>query len=131
MKRIAVNPTEWSIPFEFNQGEVVEGHTRTLYCAGQTSIGDDGQPKHAGDYRAQATLALDNLAAVLEGAGMTFANVIRLTIYTTDVDAALANFDILTEAAKAAGIRPPQSLIGVAALAFPDLMIEIEATAVA
>ena len=131
MKRTAINPNDWSIPFEFNQGELVEGHTRTLYCSGQTAIGDDGQAKHAGDFRAQAQLAIDNLKAVLAGADMTFANVVRMTIFTTDTEAALANFDILSETAKAAGVRPAQTLIGVAALAFPELMIEIEATAVA
>ena len=131
MKRTAVNPTDWSLQFGFNQGELVEGQSRTLYCSGQTSIGDDGQPKHAGDYRAQAGLALDSLEALLAKADMTMANVVKLTLYTTDVQAALTNFDVLTSRLESAGIKPAQTLIGVAALAFPDLMVEIDATAVA
>jgi enamine deaminase RidA (YjgF/YER057c/UK114 family) len=38
---------------------------------------------------------LDNLEAVLTGAGMTFANIVRLNIYTTDVDEALTHYEVL------------------------------------
>ena len=52
----------------FNQGEVIEGHTRQLILAGQTAMSADGQPQHAGDMGAQISMALDNIEAVLEGA---------------------------------------------------------------
>ncbi len=77
------------------------------------------------------TLALDNMAAVLKAADMAFSNLVHFTIYTTDVPATIANFDVLGARLADAGVKPPQSLIGVAALAFPSLMIEIEATAMA
>lgn len=78
---------QWSVDMGFNQGEVVTGETRTLYLAGQTSMSAEGQPQHAGDMAAQLALATDNLETVLQQAGMSLPNVVRLNIYTTDVDA--------------------------------------------
>jgi len=59
------------------------------------------------------------------------ANVVRLNIYTTDVDTFLANEGPLSERTRAAGVAPPGTLVGVSRLAFPELMVELEATAVA
>jgi enamine deaminase RidA (YjgF/YER057c/UK114 family) len=131
VKRTAVNPWEWSLQFGFNQGEVVEGQTRVLVCAGQTAVDGDGTPQHSGDMAAQIELALDNLEAVLAGAGMTLANVVRLNTYTTDVDAFIQHAAVRRERTGAAGVTPPGCLIGVARLAFPELMVEFEATAMA
>jgi enamine deaminase RidA (YjgF/YER057c/UK114 family) len=131
VERTAVNPWTWSLNFGFNQGEVVEGGARVLFCAGQTSVDGDGNPQHPGDMAAQIALAADNLEAVLSGAGMSLANVVRLNFYTTDVDAFLAKAEVLAQRTGAAGVAPPGTLLGVARLAFPELMIELEATAVA
>jgi enamine deaminase RidA (YjgF/YER057c/UK114 family) len=131
VERTAVNPWTWSLNFGFNQGEVVDGATRVLFCAGQTSVDGEGTPQHPGDMAAQIGLAADNLEAVLEGAGMGLSNVVRLNFYTTDVDAFIANAAVLGERTGAAGVAPPGTLLGVARLAFPELMIEMEATAVA
>jgi enamine deaminase RidA (YjgF/YER057c/UK114 family) len=131
VQRTAVNPWQWSVEFGFNQGEVVEGGQRVLFCAGQTSVDGNGAPQHAGDMAAQVALAADNLEAVLHDAGMSLANVVRLNLYTTDVDAFLENAGGLSERTGAAGVAPPGTLLGVARLAFPELMIELEATAVA
>lgn len=129
MKRTAVNPWEWSKQYQFNQAEVVEGASRHVICAGQTSIGPDGSVQHPNQLRPQITAALDNLEEVLKGAGMTLANIVRLTIYTTDVDDMIANWDALASRLAAANVAPPQTLLGVARLAFAELKVEIEATA--
>jgi enamine deaminase RidA (YjgF/YER057c/UK114 family) len=131
VERSAVNPWAWSVNFGFNQAELVEGATRTLYCAGQTSVDENGAPQHPNDMPAQIALAADNLEAVLAGAGMTLANVVRLNFYTTDVQGYLTNAAVLGERLGAAGVAPAGTLLGVASLAFPELLIEIEATAVA
>ena len=130
VQRNSVNPWPWSVEMGFNQGEVVEGHRRTLFCAGQTAMSAEGQPQHADDMGAQVLMAIDNLEAVLREAGMGLANVVRLNIYTTDIDLFFANYGPMTERLAAAGVAPPGSLLGVARLAFPELMVEIEATAV-
>jgi enamine deaminase RidA (YjgF/YER057c/UK114 family) len=132
VQRTAVNPWQWSLEFGFNQGEIVEGGQRVLFCAGQTSVDGEGSPQFAGDMAAQISLAVDNLEAVLRGAGMGLANVVRLNIYTTDVDAFIGiGGGALSERTGAAGVAPPGTLLGVARLAFPELMVELEATAVA
>lgn len=129
MQRTGVNPWPWSLGLGYNQGEIIEGAGRQLVCAGQTAVDGNGNPQHPGDMRSQITLALDNLEAVLNGAGMTLASVIRLTIYTTDVDEALKNFDILGSRFGPLKASPPMTLLGVTRLAIPDLLFEIEATA--
>jgi enamine deaminase RidA (YjgF/YER057c/UK114 family) len=131
MERTAVNPWMWSQKFGYNQAEIIEGQRRQLICAGQTSVDADGNPRHPGDLRAQIGLALDNLEAVLADADMTFADVVRLNVYCTDVDEFLRSADVLGARLGAAGVRPPSTLLGVARLAFPELMVELEATAAA
>ena len=131
MERTAVNPWEWSLTMGYNQGEVVSGHTRTLFCAGQTAVDADGAPQHAGDMAAQVSLALDNLERDLEHAGMGLSNVIRLNIYTTDVDSLFQHYGVLAARTAAAQVTPPGTLLGVARLAYPELLVELEATAVA
>lgn len=115
----------------FNQGEVVSGQERTLFCAGQTSVDADGAAQHAGDMAAQISLALDNLEQVLEQAGMGLANLVRLNIYTTDVDTFFEHYGVLAARTGAAQVAPPGTLLGVARLAYPELMVELEGTAVA
>ena len=131
MQRTAVNPWQWSVAMGFNQGEIVTGETRTLYLAGQTSVDAEGQPQHPGDMAAQLALAADNVEAVLQQAGMTLANVVRLNVYTIDMDACFENYGVVAGRLAAAGVAPPGTLVGVTRLAFPELMVELEATAVA
>ncbi|MFI0975692.1 RidA family protein [Streptomyces sp. NPDC021093] len=131
VERTAVNPVTWSTELGFNQGEVVSGHTRTLYTSGQTATDGDGKPQHDGDMAAQLALSIDNLEAVLGEAGMSLANLVRLTIYTTDVDRLLPHYGALTARLGAAGVAPASTMLGVARLAVPSLLVELEGTAVA
>ncbi len=80
---------------------------------------------------AQIALAMDNLETVLKAAGMALANVVQLNIYTTDIDASLQHFEGLEHRLAGAGVQPAVTLLGIARLFLPELMIEIEATAVA
>ncbi len=129
MKRLPVNPWPWSLNLGYNQGEIIEQSSRQLICAGQTSVDAEGSPMHNGDMRMQITQALNNLEAVLNTGNMAIANVIKLQIFTTDVDEALKHFDVLGARFGAAGVSPPMTLLGVTRLAIPGLLFEIEATA--
>ena len=129
MQRTPVNPWPWSLNLGYNQAEILQGASRHLVCAGQTAVDAQGSPQHPQDMRSQLALALDNLETVLTAAGMGLADVTRLTIFTTDVDAALQNFDLLGLRMGPLGAAPPMTLLGVTRLALPHLMIEIEATA--
>jgi len=129
MKRTPVNPWPWSLNLGYHQAEIIEGAKRQLVCAGQTAVDAEGTPQHAGDMRGQVTLALDNLEAVLSAASMSRANITRLSIYTTDVDQAMKQFDLLGTRFGPIDASPPMTLLGVTRLALPELMFEIEATA--
>ncbi|MEV7238158.1 RidA family protein [Streptomyces sp. NPDC051020] len=131
MERTAVNPVTWSLEMGFNQGEVVSGETRTLYISGQTAMSKNGQPEHDGDIAAQLALAADNLEAVLSEAGMSLANLVRLNVYTTDVDALFPHYGVLAGRLGAAGVAPTTTMLGVMRLAVPGQMVELEGTAVA
>jgi len=129
MTQRKINPWTWQDQIGFSQAIDVSGATQVLYCSGQTSMDADGKPAHVGDMRGQVTLALDNLDTVLAQAGYTLANVTRLNYYTTDVQALFGAFDIVRARLGAVGCQPSSTLLGVAALAFPELLVEIEATA--
>ncbi|MEU9720157.1 Rid family hydrolase [Streptomyces sp. NPDC047976] len=131
MERTAVNPVAWSTEFGFNQGELVAGHTRTLYISGQTAMSAEGKPQHEGDMGAQLALSIDNLEAVLGEAGMSLANLVRLNVYTTDADLLYRHYGVLAARLGAAGVAPASTLLGVTRLAIPSLMVELEGTAVA
>ena len=129
MQRTAINPWDWSLKLGYNQAEIIEGATRQVICAGQTAVDAHGIPQHPGDMRGQIGLALDNLVAVLDGAGMDLSHVTRLGVYAIDVDEALRNFDLLGMRFAAVQNAPPMTLLGVTRLAIPGLLFEIEATA--
>jgi enamine deaminase RidA (YjgF/YER057c/UK114 family) len=131
MERRVINPWTWQDQFGFVQAHEVSGAERTLYCAGQTSSDADGNPVHPGDMRAQLAQALDNLETVLSEAGFELSQVVRLNTYTTDVDAFLAASGDSAARLAEAGCRPSATLLGVARLAFPEFLVELEATAVA
>jgi enamine deaminase RidA (YjgF/YER057c/UK114 family) len=131
----AINPWKWQDQFAFSQAIEVTGGGRVLYCAGQTSVDGDGRPMHAGDMAAQIAQALDNLETVLRQAHLTLANVVRLNYYTTDVDAFMqaggTSGMLGARFHSGGGIPPSGTLLGVSRLFHPDILVEIEATAVA
>lgn len=131
MEKQVINPWTWQDQFGFVQGNLVADAQRVLHCAGQTSVDADGAPLHAGDMDAQITQAIANLETVLSEGGMMLANVVRLTYYVTDIDAFFAAGATLGKLLGEAGCRPASTLLGVQRLAFPEFLIEIEATAVA
>ena len=132
MEQRRLNPWRWQDQFGFSQAVEVTGAQRVVYCAGQTSTGADAQTLHGDDMAGQTGQALDNLETVLGEAGMTLANVVRLNYYVTDIERFFADgAQVLGERLARAGIQPASTLLEVSRLAFPDLLVEIEATAVA
>ena len=127
MQRQDVNPWEWSKAFGFSQAVDLSGAEHVLVCAGQTAVGDDGAPPKTTDMGEQVRIATENLGTVLHAANMDFADVVKLTVYTTDVDAFLGASGASAEAL--GSNLPAMTLIGVARLAFPELKVEIEAIA--
>jgi enamine deaminase RidA (YjgF/YER057c/UK114 family) len=126
--RTAINPWPWSPNLGFDQAELIEGPGRQLFASGQDAVDAEGNPQHPGDMAAQLELALDNLEAVLGAADMTVANVVRLSVYTTDVNEYLQHFGQVGE--RFGESRYATSLLGVSQLPAPQLMVLLEATAI-
>jgi enamine deaminase RidA (YjgF/YER057c/UK114 family) len=130
VERRIINPWTWQDQLGFAQASEVSGSQRTLFCAGQTSVDAEGSPVHPEDMRAQITRAMDNLETVLREAGAQLSDVVRLNYYTTDVDRFFAAYDAATTRLSGAGCQPASTLLGITRLASPELLVEIEATAV-
>jgi enamine deaminase RidA (YjgF/YER057c/UK114 family) len=128
MTRTDVNPWEWSKAFGFSQAVQVKAFEQLLLCSGQTAIDDDGSAPKTTDMGEQVRKAFENLGAVLRGAGLTPSDVLRVNYYTTDVDELIMVLGPIA-AEFFGGTLPASTLLGVARLAFPELKIEIEATA--
>lgn len=131
--RTVINPWTWGDAFGFVQGVESVGATRIVHCAGQGDQSNkDGAARNAGNMAAQVAGCMDNIERVLSEAGLSLSHVVRLNFYTTDVDGFIAVLrDQLAERLRAAGCRPSSTLLGVTRLAFPDMLVEIEATALA
>jgi enamine deaminase RidA (YjgF/YER057c/UK114 family) len=130
VERRVINPWTWQDQFGFVQANETSGVERVLHCAGQGPVDADGQPMHEGDMGAQVVQALDNLETVLNEAGFALADVVRLNYYVTDVDAFMQAGEVYGAKLAQAGARPASTMLGVARLAFPSMLVEIEATAV-
>ncbi|MER7735447.1 RidA family protein [Streptomyces erythrochromogenes] len=105
-----------------------------VHVSGQIARQADGTPVAPDDLAGQVAQALRNTAIGLEGAGASFADVLRLTFYVTRWSPEkIGDFMAGVEAvAEEIGLRlplPPASLIGVDYLFEPDVLVEVEATA--
>ena len=96
--------------------------------AGTTAVDPAGQPLHPGDAGAQTTVILTTIAAALVEAGASLADVVRTRIYVTDI----ADWEAVgrEHGAVFGSIRPAATLVQVAALIDPALVVEIEADAI-
>lgn len=131
MERKVINPWTWQDQFGYVQANEVSGVQRILICSGQVSINAEGRPVHPEDMGAQLTQALDNLQAILREAGTELSDVVRLNVYTTDLNRFFEAYGAFAGRLAKAGCRPASTILGVTHLAFPELLVEIEATAVA
>ena len=98
-----------------------------IYVSGRTARLPNGELAGKGDMRAQIRLVCENIAVALDSVGATLADVVRTTIYTTDVD---EYFRCSDERAKFfTDPQPTSTLLGVKRLAMPDMLVEIESEA--
>ncbi|MGW7264532.1 RidA family protein [Streptomyces sp. NPDC054842] len=108
--------------------------TKHVHVSGQIARRADGTPVAPGDLAGQVAQALRNTSLGLAGAGASFDDVLRLTFYVTRwtperIDDFMAG---VQSVADEIGLRlpiPPASLIGVDYLFEPDVLVEVEATA--
>jgi reactive intermediate/imine deaminase len=100
-----------------------------IVLSGQAAITPEGEIVGAGDFDAQAEQVFRNLERVLGAAGAGLADVVKVTIYLTD----MGNFPKIVELRERwfTAPYPADTIVEVSSLALPELMIEIEAIAVA
>lgn len=130
MERTVINPWSWQDQYGYVQANAVSNGNRVIHCAGQASVDDDGNPIHEGDLAGQLDQALNNLQTVLEHAGAALSDVVRLNYYVLDIEAFFGAMQTIGPRLVQADCRPASTLLRVAGLALPPLLVEIEATAV-
>jgi enamine deaminase RidA (YjgF/YER057c/UK114 family) len=117
----------------YAQAAVASG-SRTVYLAGQVARTADGEPVGPGDVAAQTEQAYLNVAAALAAAGGTFDDVAKVTLYLVEPGAetmpALVEGVMRAAARLGTDVRKPVTLIGVASLGEPDLLVEVDVVAV-
>jgi enamine deaminase RidA (YjgF/YER057c/UK114 family) len=125
-----INPPELGSPPGYSQiVEVTAG--RIIFIAGQTALDRDGNVVGGNDFAAQAEQVFNNLSIALQASGCTAANLVKLTVFLTDMD----NLVRYREARNRffASVTPPAApavtLVEVSKLYGPDFLIEIEAIA--
>jgi enamine deaminase RidA (YjgF/YER057c/UK114 family) len=116
-------PWEKTVPFAL--GVVTEG--RLLHTSGITARDPDGALVGVGDVRAQVEQCFKNVGDVLRAAGAGFEDVVKWTMYTTDIDAFSRAGDVWQ---RHFVDRPASTLVEVRRLVHPDMLVEIEAVAV-
>ena len=101
---------------------------RTVYVSGQVSMDAGGNVVGAGDVGAQTQKVLENVGIVLQEAGGTFDDVVKVTVFITD----MGDYDRVHEVRRRffAEPYPASSMVEVSALIDPDLLVEVEAVAV-
>lgn len=130
-----VNPEALGPPRGWNNGMLAREGGRVLFVAGQIGVGEEGAagPGTAGEtLAAQFRAALASVAAVVEGAGGGIADVGRLTIYVTDMEAYRGSPAEMGTAYGAVFGKhfPAMALVAVNELVDPRAVVEVEATAV-
>jgi len=100
-----------------------------VWVAGTVAVGEDGQVHGAGDIEEQARRCIAIIAGALEQVGADLSDVVRTRAFATDMSAG-AQAAFARAHSAAFGDHPPAAtLVGVAALAAPEYLIEIEADA--
>ncbi len=128
-----VNPDGLPQAGIYKQVAVATG-SRLVFIAGQIARTADGHPVGEGDLAAQVEQCYLNLGTALAAVGASFDDVAKLTVYLVDwtPDKMVLWVDGVARATARLGITatPPLTGIGVAALAEPDVLVEVEAVAV-
>lgn len=132
MTRDSINPASVfrSLDHGFSQAVVASG-PRTLYISGQTAWDAERCLVGDADLEAQTKRAFENVRLIVEAAGGTLANVVSVRIYIVDYRAdKAAVIGSVFRSYFSGDAKPAATWIGVASLADPGFMIEVEATAV-
>lgn len=127
MARELVNPPGLHPAPGFSHVAIADG-TRVVHFAGQLGLEQDFSLA-ATDLHGQTVKAMRNVEVAMRAAGVSWDDVVRRTIYTTEPTA----YDVITQAideVTGGADHPAQTIVGITGLAVPGCLIEIECTAV-
>ena len=85
MQKTQVNPWSWQDRAGFSQAWRVDGAQSLLFVSGQAPISAEGELVGEGDFNAQAEQTFENLQTVLDAAGASMRDIVKLTVYLTDI----------------------------------------------
>ncbi|WP_046115971.1 RidA family protein [Aquincola tertiaricarbonis] len=117
-----------SSPYLFSQVVRVDAPRALVFIAGQVALDPNGSLVGASDVDAQLRQVFVNLRAAVGGAGGTLDNIASLTVFLKDIAHHTNYLRVLAE--ELAGHRPAETVLQVAALGLPELLVEIHAVAV-
>ena len=100
-----------------------------LFISGQVPLDRGGQLVGIGDFQAQAEQVFANLDAVLAAGNSGFDQLLKLTVYFTDIRRDLASFREIRNRYIPAGHEPASSAVQISELFDPDVWLEVEAIA--
>ncbi len=131
MNKTILNPPSLAKPVGYANGILTDGG-RLLFLAGQTGMDATGKIGNPFDLIAQFQQAVENLQAVVQAAGGTLADIVKLTIFVTDKRAYHAQRERIGEVYRAyfGYYYPAMTLVEVKSLYDPNALIEIEGIAV-
>ena len=121
------NPPTLSKPTGYTHVVETAGAVKTVYISGQIAYDAGGNLVGAGDMRVQAEQVFKNLEAALKAAGATFADVVKMNSYITDMSKIQAVRDVRTR--YFGETLPASTFVEVKGLVRPELLLEIEVVA--
>jgi reactive intermediate/imine deaminase len=128
MIKQAVNPWEWQNRAGFSQAWRVDGASTLVFISGQAPISPDGQLVESDDFETQCRQVFQNLETVVDESGATLESIVKLTVFLTDMQTLPEYTRIKGEFFR--GEQPASTAVEVAALARPEMLVEVEALAV-
>jgi enamine deaminase RidA (YjgF/YER057c/UK114 family) len=119
-----------TMPQPYGYSQVVEVRAgRTVYIAGQVPLATDNQLVGEGDFAAQVRQTFENVRHALEAVDMTFANVVKMQFFLTDI-AHLPHVRDIRDAYVNTQQPPASTSVEVSALFRPEIMFEMDVVAV-
>ena len=131
MKKEIINPAELgAAPRYWSHAVTIAGPAKLVYVSGQVSWGPDGQVVGKGDMRRQCEQVFGNVATVLRASGAGWGDVIKMNAFMVGMNAEnVAAFREIRARYLQAGQLPASTLVGVASLVQPELLLEVEVVA--
>lgn len=125
-ERMKIDP-DWTWDDDFIYSQAIRAGN-TVYISGQVALDETGKLVGKGDMKAQTHQVFKNIGAVLKRAESSLADIVKLTIFTTDMSRLGETHEVRAEILPEP--PPASTAVEVTALVFPDLLVEIEAIAI-